>query len=71
MKDWSFAKQRIETEIQRKKEHQNFATNFQARGFVRKSWKSKNFNPDDNPLLEESSSDSDDQGLDDHHEMEA
>jgi hypothetical protein len=32
------------------------ATNFEkARGFVRHNWKSKNFNYEDNPLLEESS----------------
>jgi nuclear transport factor 2 (NTF2) superfamily protein len=32
----------VEVEIQRKKEHQNFATNFEkARGFVRQNWKSK------------------------------
>ncbi len=32
-------------------------SNFQqARGYIRKSWKSKNFNPNNNPLIEESSS---------------
>lgn len=71
MKEWSSAKQRLETEIQRKKEHQNFGTNFEARGFVRKNWKSKNFNPDDNPLLEESSTDTEDYGNEDNYETEA
>jgi len=34
----------------------NFGSNFQkARGFVRTNWKTKNFNPEENPLLEESS----------------
>lgn len=31
-------------------------SNFEARAFVRQSWKSKNFDPNDNPLLYESSS---------------
>jgi hypothetical protein len=45
-------------EIQRKKEHQNVATNFEkARGFVRRSFKSKNFDYRNNPLMEESSED--------------
>lgn len=57
MKEWSEAKQRLEAEIQRKKEHQNFGNKFEVRGFVRSNWKTKNFNPSDNPLLEESSDD--------------
>lgn len=69
MKEWSNAKQRLESEIQRKKEHQNFATNFQARGFVRSNWKTKNYNPENNPLLEESSSDEEEYG-NEHHDQE-
>lgn len=60
MKEWSHAKQRVETEIQRKKEHQVTGSNFEARGFVRTNWKSKNFDPESNPLLEDSSSDDSD-----------
>lgn len=42
----------------RKKEHINFATNFEkARGFVRSNWKSKNFNPNDDPTKQDSSTD--------------
>lgn len=70
MKEWSDARARIEVEIQRKKEHQNFGSNFQARGFVRKNWKTKNFNPNSNPLLEESSTDSEDYGLEYEDEVE-
>lgn len=34
----------------------NFGTNFEkARGFVRSNWKTKNYNPENNPLLESSS----------------
>jgi len=48
----------VEAEIQRKKEHVNFATKFaQARGFVRTNWKSKNFNPNDDPTKQDSSTD--------------
>jgi hypothetical protein len=32
---------------------------------VRKNWKTKNFNPDSNPLLEESSTDEEDYGEED------
>jgi len=36
----------------------NVATNFEkARGFVRTNWKSKNFNPNDNPCELDSSTD--------------
>ena len=36
----------MESEIARKKEHLNIATNFQkARGWVRTNWKSKNHQP--------------------------
>lgn len=48
----------MEAEILRKKEHINFATNFEkARGFVRTNWKSKNFNPNDDPTKQDSSTD--------------
>ncbi len=48
----------MEAEILRKKEHINFATNFEkARGFVRSNWKSKNFNPNDDPTKQDSSTD--------------
>ena len=51
----------MEAEIQRRKEHLNEATNFEkARGFVRTNWKTKNWNPNDDPTQEDSSSDSDD-----------
>lgn len=47
----------MEAEIQRRKEHLNEATNFeQARGFVRSNWKTKNWNPNDDPTQEDSSS---------------
>jgi hypothetical protein len=63
MKEWSDARARMEMEIQRKKEHLNEGTNFaEARGFVRKNWKTKNFNYENNPLLEESSTDTEDYG---------
>lgn len=56
LKEWSDARARIEGEIQRKKEHLQVGTNFEkARGFVRSDWKTKNFNPEHNPLEEESS----------------
>lgn len=58
MNQWSQARARMEAEIQRKKEHKNFATNFEkARGFVRTNWKSKNFNPSENPCELDSSTD--------------
>jgi len=48
----------MESEIQRKKEHINFATNFQkSRGFVRTNWKSKNWKPEDDPCGKDSSTD--------------
>lgn len=44
--------------MQRKKEHLNTATNFEkARGFVRTDWKSKNFNPNSDPTVLDSSTD--------------
>ena len=57
IREWSVAKSKIEEEIQRRKEHKENGSNFQARAFVRRSWKTKNFNPLNNPLLEDSSSD--------------
>lgn len=58
MNEWSEARARMEAEIQRKKEHVNAATNFaKARGFVRSNWKSKNFNPKDDPTQYDSSTD--------------
>jgi hypothetical protein len=58
MNQWGQARGRIEAEIQRKKEHQNAATNFEkARGFVRTDWKSKNFNPSMDPTILDSSTD--------------
>lgn len=48
----------MESEIQRKKEHLNTATNFEkARGFVRTDFKSKKFDPNRNPCEESSSTD--------------
>ena len=48
----------MEAEIMRKKEHIQVATNFEkARGFVRTNWKSKNFDPNDDPTKYDSSTD--------------
>jgi hypothetical protein len=56
LKQWSQARGRFEAEVQRRKEHINFATNFaEARGFVRTNWKSKNFDPKDDPTQYSSS----------------
>ena len=56
--EWAAARGRMEAEIQRKKEHIQVATNFEkARGFVRSNWKSKNFNPNDDPTKYDSSTD--------------
>jgi hypothetical protein len=47
MKEWGHARGRVESEIARKKEHLNVATNFkEARGWVRQNWKSKNHKHD-------------------------
>ena len=70
MKEWSDARARVEVEIQRRKEHQNAGSNFEARGFVRKNWKTKNFNHNENPLLEESSTDSEEYGEEYEDEVE-
>ena len=61
VREWAQARGRMESEIQRRKEHLNEATNFeQARGFVRTNWKTKNWNPNDDPTQQQSSSDSED-----------
>lgn len=57
---WSNAKSRFESDISRKNEGRKSGNNFQSRGWVRKSWKTKNFNPENNPLLEESSTEEED-----------
>ena len=60
LREWCQARGRMEAEVQRRKEHINEATNFeQARGFVRTNWKTKYWNPNDDPTQEDSSSDSD------------
>eukprot|EP00352_Strombidinopsis_acuminata_P000558 CAMPEP_0176347304 /NCGR_PEP_ID=MMETSP0126-20121128/6945_1 /TAXON_ID=141414 ORGANISM="Strombidinopsis acuminatum, Strain SPMC142" /NCGR_SAMPLE_ID=MMETSP0126 /ASSEMBLY_ACC=CAM_ASM_000229 /LENGTH=95 /DNA_ID=CAMNT_0017695389 /DNA_START=1131 /DNA_END=1418 /DNA_ORIENTATION=- len=52
----------MESEIARKKEHMNEATNFaKARGFVRTCWKSKNYNPTEDPTAYDSSTDESDE----------
>ena len=57
IKDWSEAKERIQGEINRKDTNWKQATKFEkARGFVRRNWSSSNFNPQNNPLEEETSS---------------
>lgn len=54
----------MESEIQRRKEHLNDATNFeQARGFVRTNFKTKNWNPNMDPTVFDSSVDSEDEEL--------
>ena len=59
LREWCQARGRMEAEICRRKEHINEATNFeQARGFVRTNWKTKNWNPNDDPTQDESSSES-------------
>ena len=58
MYQWGQARTRIEAEIQRRKEHKNTATNFEkARGFVRTDWRSKNFDPNSDPTVQDSSTD--------------
>jgi hypothetical protein len=47
LKDWCLARGRMETEIARKKEHLNAATNFgKARAWTRSCFKTKNHKPD-------------------------
>lgn len=54
----------MEAEIQRRKEHLNEATNFEeARGFVRSNWKTKNWNPNEDPTQHDSSTDSEDEAV--------
>ena len=60
----------MEAEIQRKKEPVNVATNFEkARGFVRSNWKSKNFNPNDDPTKFDSSTDESDLAAQEREEI--
>ena len=62
VREWAQARGRMEAEIQRRKEHLNEATNFEkARGFVRTNWKTKNWNPNDDPTQQDSSTDSEDE----------
>ena len=69
MKEWSDARGRMEEEIARKKEHQNFGTNFkEARGFVRQNWESKHWNPDQNPLVYDSSDEYDEEYYDEEED---
>lgn len=57
LKEWSEAKERLSVEISRKIEGQNEGTKFEeARGFVRQNYSSKNFDPNLNPLMEDTSS---------------
>jgi len=52
MYQWGQARGRIEAEIQRRKEHKLTATNFEkARGFVRTDWRSKGWDPRQDPTL--------------------
>jgi len=61
---WSAAKERMEVEIARKKEAYRRGTDFRAaRGFVRRNWKTKNYNPEENPLGELVSTDEEDYGM--------
>ncbi len=58
LNEWAEARAKIECEILRKKEHMDVGTNFEkARGFVRQNWKSKNFQPGEDPTKYDSSSD--------------
>lgn len=62
VKEWCDARSRVEEEIQRRIEHKDKGSKFaEARAYVRQSWKSKKFNPADNPLLQDSSSTSSDE----------
>jgi len=65
MKEWGQARGRMESEIARKKEHLNVATNFgAARGWTRTCWKSKNHAHEDETLedfLNADSSEEDDE----------
>lgn len=56
--EWSRARSRVESDIQRKKEHLNNASNFEAaRGFVRTNFKSKGYDPMQDPTQDASSTD--------------
>lgn len=62
LREWRIARGRMETEIQRRKENRNDATNFQkARGFVRTCWKTKNWPIEKDPTQYDSSEDSEDE----------
>ena len=62
VKEWSEAKERLSVEITRKQENQIQGTKFEkARGYVRKNYSSKRFNPNHNPLLEDTSSSEEEQ----------
>ena len=70
LREWRIAKGRMDAEIQRRKEHLNEATDFEkARGFVRTCWKTKNWNPDDDPTQFDSSTDSEDVADQNEEEM--
>lgn len=57
IKDYSNAKERLTVEISRKYENQTEGNKFEkARGFVRRNWSSKRFDPQSNPLIEDTSS---------------
>lgn len=61
MNQWSHARARKESEIQRKMEQQNFATNFvKARGFTRTNFSTKRFVPGSNPTEVDTSTDDSD-----------
>ena len=51
VRQWGNSKGRVDCEVGRKKESYKVGTVFQeARGFKRQNWKTKHFNPNDNPL---------------------
>lgn len=62
LNDWSETRSRMESEISRRKEHMVSATNFaKVRGFVRSCWKTKNYNPGQDPCAWDSSTDESDE----------
>lgn len=57
IKEYSNAKERLSVEISRKYENATEGNKFEkARGFVRRNWSSKRFDPQQNPLIEDTSS---------------
>lgn len=57
IKDYSNAKERLTVEISRKFENATECNKFEkSRGFVRRNWSSKRFDPQQNPLIEDTSS---------------